>query len=153
VCLYEYCNTFSIRTSLIWCTVHQKITRVWPRMAFCGTENVCQTCVRRSGWMGKCWSRPLKWRMDYLKVVRPLLVKRIKSDDIPTIIFQHKLMLELNIVLRHAVMWIYKDIILCWQLLVVISCQFMYCINVAYSPNGPAHGWNSMKGQTVVAVR
>jgi len=51
--------------------------------------------------------------MGYLKEVRPVLVKRIKSDDIPTIIFQHKLMLELNIVLRHAVMWIYKDIILC----------------------------------------
>jgi len=133
--------------------VHQKITRVWPRMGFCGTENVCQTNVRRSGWMGKCWSRPLKWRMGYLKVVRPVLVKRLKSDDIPIIIFQHELIFELNIVLRHAVMWIYRAIILCWQLLVVISCQLMYCINVVYSPNCPAHGWNSMKGQTVVVIR
>jgi len=51
--------------------------------------------------------------MDYLKVVRSVLVKRLKSDDIPFIIFQYKLMLELNIVLSHVVMWIYRVIILC----------------------------------------
>jgi len=73
----------------------------------------CVSSVR-SGWMGKCWNRPLKWRMDYLKVVRSVLVKRLKSDDIPFIIFQYKLMLELNIVLSHVVMWIYRVIILCW---------------------------------------
>jgi hypothetical protein len=54
--------------------------------------NVYQSSVRGSGWMGICLSRPVKWRMDYLKLVRPVLLKILESDDISIIIFQYKLM-------------------------------------------------------------